>query len=385
MSPIPAPEAVTDPALLAAVEFARAAAQAQAGAEVGAHVAAQAEDTSAVTHLFDAAKPGYHGWRWAVTVSHAGTGTAVTVSEVVLLPGPDALIAPPWVPWQERVQAGDLGVGDLLPTDPDDVRLQPAYIGSDDPAVEAIALEIGLGRPRVLSRIGRLDAADRWHDSEFGPTADMARSAPAHCGTCGFYLRVEGSLGAAFGVCGNELAPADGRVVHAEYGCGAHSEAEVEQISPVLVADLIYDDATLDYEPMVRAARPVVTPEPDSVDDAVAPDSDEIPVAVGEDAAVVEKAATVGDLPAEGDWKSGPDSDIPDSDIADRAASYTNGVHPTPHALDDAATADQSPQASGETGGEGAVEQTSLSGDTAPSSAYESELVITSDESDPVG
>jgi len=55
---------------------------------------------------------------------------------------------------------------------------------------------------------------------------------------------------AAFGTCGNELSPADGHVVHAEYGCGAHSEAEVEQVSPVLVADLIYDDAQLDVEPL---------------------------------------------------------------------------------------------------------------------------------------
>jgi hypothetical protein len=78
----------------------------------------------------------------------------------------------------------------------------------------------------------------------------MARSAPAHCGTCGFYLPLAGSLRAVFGTCGNEISPADGHVVHAEYGCGAHSEAEVEQVSPVLVADLIYDDALLDVEPL---------------------------------------------------------------------------------------------------------------------------------------
>ncbi|MGH3860936.1 DUF3027 domain-containing protein [Actinokineospora sp.] len=253
---MPAQEAVTDPALLAAVDFARAAAQEQAGAEVGTHVAAEPEDSHAVTHLFEADKPGYRGWRWAVTISSAGPDTKVTVSEVVLLPGPDALTAPPWVPWQERVQAGDLGVGDLLPTAPDDPRLAPSYLGSDDPHVEETALEIGLGRPRVMSRLGRIEAAERWQASDFGPEADMARSAPAHCGTCAFYLQITGALGAAFGVCGNEMAPADGRVVHAEYGCGAHSEAEVEQISPVLVADLIYDDATLDYEPAERAAKP---------------------------------------------------------------------------------------------------------------------------------
>ena len=269
-------------ALESAVDLARAAAQVEAGDEpVGDHVGTHAEDDTALTHLFEANKPGYRGWRWAVTVS----GTAaqdpddpdelpdVTVSEVVLLPGPDALTAPAWVPWQERVRAGDLGVGDLMPTAPDDPRLVPAYVMSDDPAVEEVALELGLGRARVMSREGRLEAARRWQDGEFGPRSDMARSAPAHCGTCGFYVEVAGSLRAAFGVCGNDLSPADGRVVHAEYGCGAHSEVEVEQVSPVLVADLIYDDAELDIEPTepktdlpTAAAEtlgaPVESPEP---------------------------------------------------------------------------------------------------------------------------
>ncbi|GGS15656.1 MULTISPECIES: DUF3027 domain-containing protein [Actinokineospora] len=265
MTPTPAPQDVTDPALLAAVDLARAAAEAEAGDEVGAHVAVAPEDAHAATHLFEADKPGYAGWRWAVTVARAPE-CEVTVSEVVLLPGPEALVAPPWVPWQERVRAGDLGVGDLLPTAPDDFRLVPGYAASDDPAVEDLAREVGLGRKRVMSREGRLDAADRWMSGEFGPASDMARSAPAHCGTCGFYLPVAGSLGAAFGVCGNEIAPADARVVHAEYGCGAHSEAEVEQVSPVLVADLIYDDAQLD----VSEPEPADSPEEDEAVSEVA-------------------------------------------------------------------------------------------------------------------
>ena len=53
---------------------------------------------------------------------------------------------------------------------------------------------------------------------------------------------------AAFGVCGNEIAPADGRVVHVEFGCGAHSEAEVDTSSTVPIAEVVYDDTTLDFE-----------------------------------------------------------------------------------------------------------------------------------------
>lgn len=237
-----------DHALVGAVELARSAAVEEAGDEVGAHVGVQPEDDASLTHLFEANKTGYRGWRWAVTVAFAGAGTQVTVSEVVLLPGPDALVAPAWVPWQQRVKAGDLGVGDLLPTAPDDPRLVPSYLASDDEAVEEVAMELGLGRVRVMSRPARLDAADRWKLGEFGPRSDMARSAPEHCGTCGFYLPVAGALRAAFGVCGNEISPADGHAVHVEYGCGAHSELRIDQGSPILVADLIYDDSLLDVE-----------------------------------------------------------------------------------------------------------------------------------------
>jgi hypothetical protein len=244
MSTTPAP----DPALAGALDLARAAAVEEAGDEVGAHVGVQPEDDAALTHLFEAEKIGYRGWRWAVTVANSGPGTKVTVSEVVLLPGPDALVAPAWVPWQQRVQAGDLGVGDLLPTAPDDARLVPAYIASDDEAVEEVATEVGLGRVRVMSRPARLDAAGRWQGGDFGPRSDMARNVPEHCGTCGFYLPVAGVLRAAFGVCGNEISPADGHVVHTEYGCGAHSELRIDQGSPVLVADLIYDSSLLDVE-----------------------------------------------------------------------------------------------------------------------------------------
>ncbi|GAA1350588.1 DUF3027 domain-containing protein [Saccharothrix algeriensis] len=256
---------LADPVLVdsGAVSLARAAAQEEAGAEpVGDHVGVLAEDEASVTHLFEAEHAGYRGWNWAVTVAFAGPGTPASVSEVVLLPGRDALVAPDWVPWHERVRAGDLGVGDLLPPQEDDPRLAPGYVGSDDPAVEEVALEVGLGRVRVLSREGVLDAASRWQGGDFGPRSDMARSAPAKCGTCGFYLRVAGSLGAAFGVCANELTPADGHVVHVEYGCGAHSEVEVENVPAVPVADLVYDDAVLDVEANPVPARGGATAEP---------------------------------------------------------------------------------------------------------------------------
>ncbi|MGB6224464.1 MAG: DUF3027 domain-containing protein, partial [Pseudonocardiaceae bacterium] len=175
--------------LYEAVELARQAAQTEAGEHlVGQHVEIQPEDGGAVTHLFDADLPGYRGWRWSVTIASAGPKTPVTVSEVVLLPGPKALVAPAWLPWTQRLRAGDVGVGDLLPTDPDDPRLVPGYLIDEDPAVESLSPELGLGRLRVLSRDARLALVQRWHDSEHGPDSEMARSAPDRCVSCGFYL-----------------------------------------------------------------------------------------------------------------------------------------------------------------------------------------------------
>lgn len=247
------------PALLtAATEIARTAAVSAldpltgSAEQVGEALGVTAEPGSAATHRFAAVLPGYRGWEWAVVLAATPDATdlaQVTVSEVVLLPGPDALVSQQWVPWTERVRAGDLGPGDLLPPAEDDDRLVPGYLASDDPAVEAVALELGLGRKQVMSRAGRLDAAERWFDGDTGPHSDAAKATDLACGTCGFYLPVAGSLQASFGVCGNEMA-ADGRVVHTEHGCGAHSETEVVVPPVAPVTELTYDDTQLEVLPM---------------------------------------------------------------------------------------------------------------------------------------
>jgi hypothetical protein len=231
-----------DTTLVGARDLARAAAVEAGGGAVGEHLGATAEGERLVTHRFASSLAGYVGWYWAVTLARAPRSRTATVDEVVLLPGADALRAPAWVPWHERLRPGDLSPGDLLPPDPQDPRLVPAYTLSDDLAVESVAFELGLGRPRVLSREGRMDAAERWHDGETGPDTAMARQAPGRCGSCGFLLPLAGSLQAGFGVCANEITAADGRVVSVEYGCGAHSETAV--VLPPLseASGEIYDD-----------------------------------------------------------------------------------------------------------------------------------------------
>jgi hypothetical protein len=201
----------------------------------------------------------------------------------VLLPGPESLLAPEWVPWSERVRPGDLGVGDLMPAPSDDERLVPVVsLEGDDGVLEwgedsaweegggDLAASLGftdltdldpdtavapggqgqpegkpVGRARVLSAIGRDSAALRWYSSDHGPGTPLAHAAPGPCATCGFMVKLAGPLGQVFGACANEYAPDDGRVVSLDHGCGAHSEsagATPSHGAPVPVIDeLGYD------------------------------------------------------------------------------------------------------------------------------------------------
>lgn len=254
------PVLTVDPVLAEAVDLARRAAEqqsspSQVGDYRGCHGVSEPDASATVAdHLFDCTAPAYAGWCWTVSVTRLAGESRVTVDEVVLEPGDRALLPPPWVPWSERLQPGDLGVGDLLPTAPDDDRLVPAYIASGDPVLDEVALELGLGRVRVMSRPGRIDAAERWQEGPTGPSSPMAKQAPGPCGTCGFYLPIEGSLRAVLGVCGNEYSPSDGHVVAVQYGCGAHSEAvvgpEPEALTAVSYDTQRYDVLDADIEPV---------------------------------------------------------------------------------------------------------------------------------------
>jgi hypothetical protein len=211
---------------------------------VGEYIGVNYDDANAATHRFIANLPGYCGWQWAVVVAAYPGADHATVSEVVLIPGPTALLAPQWVPWEERIRPGDLGPGDLLAPPRDDPRLVPGYAATGDPAIDEVAVELGLGRRQVLGESGRDDAAQRWHDGEYGPRSAMARSVRRVCRDCAFYLPLAGALGRLFGVCANELS-ADGHVVDAEYGCGAHSDTQAPKGSGSPQYDP-YDDSVLD-------------------------------------------------------------------------------------------------------------------------------------------
>ena len=263
MSPVRVRSKEPDQACAEAVDQARAALVEVAGADqVGRHLGLEAGGDRVVTHLFECLDPAYPGWRWAVTVTRASRAKTVTVDDSALLPGPDALLAPAWVPWRDRLQPGDLGVGDLLPAGEDDERLVPlVMLAGDDAVVDWYAdgpaevadppgarqapTPVFPGRARVLSLDGRDETAERWYDGEHGPHAPVARAAPATCASCGFFVPLSGVLGQVFGGCANAYAPDDGTIVSGDHGCGAHSEATLaesqNQATPPVIDEFGYE------------------------------------------------------------------------------------------------------------------------------------------------
>lgn len=81
--------------------FALAALEAAQGV-AGEFIELKDEGDGAVSYLFTSNLKGYLDWRWSVTLFQA-EGQEPTVSEIVLLPGENALVAPDWVPWSERL------------------------------------------------------------------------------------------------------------------------------------------------------------------------------------------------------------------------------------------------------------------------------------------
>jgi hypothetical protein len=245
-----------DPVGAAAVDLAREAALEAAGViGVGEHLGVTAEADRVVHHLFACPHPGYSGWVWSVTLVRASRAKDATVNEVVLLPGEDSVVAGTWIPWADRIQPGDATAGLLMPAPVEDPRLEPGFTGGEeatdpDPAeasqVRLLVAELGLGRERVLSRVGRDDAAERWLAGPGGPDNALTKQAPDVCETCGFFVRLQGSLAVIFGVCTNTYSPSDASVVSVDHGCGAHScvvaEDKADELPPPVWETIAWDE-----------------------------------------------------------------------------------------------------------------------------------------------
>lgn len=122
-----------DAVLAAAVETARRGVLEIAGdAAVGEHLGAFPEAERLVTHRFAAQVPGYVGWHWFATLARVPRGKDATVCEVGLLPSEDALLAPDWVPWSERVRPEDTAAEEAAQTADADTAQAPDVSGSPD-------------------------------------------------------------------------------------------------------------------------------------------------------------------------------------------------------------------------------------------------------------
>ena len=257
-----------DAVLLNAVDLARQAAVevADDDAAVGDHLGVAEDDTRLLTHTFACTLPGYRGWVWAVTVARAPRSREATLAEAHLVPADDALLAPPWVPWAERIRPGDLEASTSLPKIEEDPRLVPGFEITDEVDEDTLEIwELGLGRERVLGPEGRESAIERWYRGSHGPTAAAAIASSEPCSTCAFFVPLSGSMRQAFGACTNEWSPSDGRVVSVDHGCGAHSQTDAEKQTsrwpisePVIdteAADPLELDSSDDDEPAADSAE----------------------------------------------------------------------------------------------------------------------------------
>ncbi len=138
-------------------DFARnALIEATSKSKVGNFIEVIEEGEGLATYLFENNQKGYVGWRWSITIFQLDKSSPATVSELLLMPGPDSLVAPDWVPWSERLAdykalqlelekqaALDALEGDEESdddTDDDDIDVEDSEEAEEPAAVEELAV-----------------------------------------------------------------------------------------------------------------------------------------------------------------------------------------------------------------------------------------------------
>lgn len=258
-------KAKLDAVLAGAVNIAREAAvlDAEHASHVGEHLGMTMVGERLAAHTFACEMRGYVGWQWTVTVARVPRGRVATICEVHLLPTQEAILAPQWLPWAQRLQPGDIGPGDVLPFKMDDPRLVDGYVATGNLEEDQVAIEeLALARTRILSETGRDDAAKRWFEGDNGPRSAGSLQSAGSCGGCGFLVPLQGALGQVFGVCANMWSNDDGKVVALGHGCGAHSETDVpHRASEWPDNNPIIDDTAIEsVTPEELAALPAPSP-----------------------------------------------------------------------------------------------------------------------------
>lgn len=283
------------------IALARRAAEetAEDAALVGDFLARQDLGEGVYDFRFSSLLKGYEQWQWAVSLYHDAEAAEWTINETSLLPTQDALLAPEWVAWKDRLKPDDLSVTDSIGTDSNDPRMEKGVdertvqadieaaaqedadadtqADSDSDVAGAVDKPAGtaagadsltdeldairsfrLTRHHVLSPFGLQQTAQRWYDGPHGPKALSTRTARGHvCETCAFFIPVQGAMGRVFGVCANKWSPDDGRVVSVDHGCGEHSEIVPPQPESMWPDNnLAYDDTRIDIIESAPSTEP---------------------------------------------------------------------------------------------------------------------------------
>ncbi len=92
---------------------------------VGDFVVATQAAENVVDFRFASHITGYEGWQWSITLYHDVEADRWTIDESCLVPTSEALLAPEWIPWKDRLIPSDISPTDVLGTEPDDNRLEP--------------------------------------------------------------------------------------------------------------------------------------------------------------------------------------------------------------------------------------------------------------------
>ena len=69
---------------------------------IGERAGSVDEGDGVVTVYFDVTSAGYPGWRWTASIAHV-EGLGSSVLETEMTPGDEAVLAPDWVPWVDRL------------------------------------------------------------------------------------------------------------------------------------------------------------------------------------------------------------------------------------------------------------------------------------------
>lgn len=72
-------------------------------ADIGELISAVPVSAHSHSLRFGCAKASYVGWEWEAIVTRLTPRGVISVTELALVPGPDALVAPAWVPWSQRL------------------------------------------------------------------------------------------------------------------------------------------------------------------------------------------------------------------------------------------------------------------------------------------